>query len=220
MRFVVVDEYQDTNHVQERSIERLSRFGANLCVVGDDDQTIYQWRGSAVSNILTFVGRREGVQRVTLDDNFRSSQGSSTLGQAVAERTSPSGLTRRWSPPATSTSTAATCSRSPSATPDEEARWICDRIEALRGMPFLDEAGGEPRGLTWSDFAVLFRSVSMDAGPLVEEMKRREIPYVIKGLTRLFDAPEVQACVTSFQFIMDELDADDASTHGSKPTSG
>ena len=86
VRYVVVDEYQDTNPVQEELIEKLCRFGANLCVVGDDDQTIYQWRGSAVSNILTFVDRREGVKRVTLDDNFRSSKGIVALGQAVAEQ--------------------------------------------------------------------------------------------------------------------------------------
>jgi DNA helicase-2/ATP-dependent DNA helicase PcrA len=52
---------------------------------------------------------------------------------------------------------------------------------------------------------VLFRSVSKDAGPVVEEMKRREIPYVIKGLTRLFDAPEVQACVRCFQYVMQQV---------------
>ena len=67
----------------------------------------------------------------------------------------------------------------------------------------------KPRGLSWSDFAVLFRSVSKDAGPLVEEMKRREIPYVIKGLTRLFDAPEVQACVQCFQYVMHQVTAED-----------
>ena len=53
-----MDEYQDTNPIQEKLIERLCRFGANLCVVGDDDQTIYQWRGSAVSNILSFTERQ------------------------------------------------------------------------------------------------------------------------------------------------------------------
>src|SRR6266536_3502570 len=92
---------------------------------------------------------------------------------------------------------------------DAEAHLICDRIRRLRSTPFLDETGGEPRGLSWSDFAVLFRSVSKDAGPLVEEMKRREIPYVIKGLTRLFDAPEVQACVKCFQYVMHQITAED-----------
>jgi len=92
---------------------------------------------------------------------------------------------------------------------DAEARWICDRIERLRGTAFQDAPSSEHRGLSWSDFAVLFRSVSKDAGPLVAELKRRTIPYVIKGLTRLFDAPEIQACVTAFQYVPGNAQADE-----------
>ena len=211
VRYVVVDEYQDTNPVQEQLIERLCRFGANLCVVGDDDQTIYQWRGSAVSNILTFVGRRDGVRRVTLDDNFRSSQGIVALGQAVAEQ-NPERLDKKMVASGHQHFDRGDMLALTFDDSEEEARWICDRIGRLRGTPFLDETGGEPRGLAWSDFAVLFRSVSKDAGPLVEEMKRRDIPYVIKGLTRLFDAPEVQACVMCFQYVMHEVTAEDVTS--------
>jgi DNA helicase-2/ATP-dependent DNA helicase PcrA len=211
VRYVVVDEYQDTNPVQEQLIEKLCRFGANLCVVGDDDQTIYQWRGSAVSNILTFVARREGVQRVTLDDNFRSSQGIVILGQAVAEQNAQR-LDKKMVAAGHQQFDRGDMLALTFDDPDEEAHWICDRIARLRGMPFLDEAGAEPRGLSWSDFAVLFRSVSKDAGPLVEELKRRDVPYVIKGLTRLFEAPEVQACVKCFQYVMQEITADELVT--------
>ena len=63
IRYVVVDEYQDVNPLQERLVRGLVRFGANLCVVGDDDQTIYQWRGSEVSNILTFADGTPGSGR-------------------------------------------------------------------------------------------------------------------------------------------------------------
>lgn len=205
VRYVVVDEYQDTNPVQEELIERLCRFGANLCVVGDDDQTIYQWRGSAVANILTFVERRDGVQRVRLDDNFRSTAGIVSLGKAVAELNAGERLDKNMVAAGHQTFDRGDMLALTFDDAEDEAAWICDRIARLRGMPFLDEAGGEARGLSWSDFAVLFRSVSKDAGPLVEEMKRREIPYVIKGLTRLFDAPEVQACVKCFQFIMHQV---------------
>ena len=66
IRYVVVDEYQDVNPLQERLVRGLTQFGANLCVVGDDDQTIYQWRGSEVSNIITFSERYDGVRQVTL----------------------------------------------------------------------------------------------------------------------------------------------------------
>ena len=67
----------------------LTQFGANLCVVGDDDQTIYQWRGSEVSNIVTFADRYDGVRQVTLADNFRSSEGIVEVGRSVAELIPP-----------------------------------------------------------------------------------------------------------------------------------
>ncbi|MYB36053.1 MAG: AAA family ATPase, partial [Gammaproteobacteria bacterium] len=75
IKYVIVDEYQDVNPVQERLIKHLHDLGAGLCVVGDDDQTIYQWRGSAVDNILTFEDRYPDVQQIRLQDNFRSSVG-------------------------------------------------------------------------------------------------------------------------------------------------
>jgi DNA helicase-2/ATP-dependent DNA helicase PcrA len=63
IKYVVVDEYQDVNPLQERLVRGLVQFGANLCVVGDDDQTIYQWRGSQVSNIVTFADRYSDVKQ-------------------------------------------------------------------------------------------------------------------------------------------------------------
>jgi DNA helicase-2/ATP-dependent DNA helicase PcrA len=209
VRYVVVDEYQDTNPVQDKLIQMLCRFGANLCVVGDDDQTIYQWRGSAVSNILSFESRKAGVCRVTLDDNFRSSRGIVAFGRSVAELNDPERLSKSMAAAGHQAYDRGDMLALSFGSAAEEARWISDRIERLRGMPFQDEPGAEARGLAWSDFAVLFRSVSKDADPLVDELKRRNIPYIIKGLARLFDAPEVQACVMCFRYIMGEVEADE-----------
>jgi DNA helicase-2/ATP-dependent DNA helicase PcrA len=210
IRYVVVDEYQDVNPLQERLVRGLTQFGANLCVVGDDDQTIYQWRGSEVSNIITFGDRYEGVRQVTLAENFRSSEGVVEVGRSVAERIPPGrrlskAMVRaghqRWE-------------RGDLIARDfvnerDEVAWICDRIEEMRGLSFSDASGGEPRGLSWSDFAVLFRSVANDAGPLVEELRRREIPFVVKGLNRLFDSPEIQAVVGVFRYMAGLLDETD-----------
>jgi DNA helicase-2/ATP-dependent DNA helicase PcrA len=209
IRYVVVDEYQDTNPIQEKLIERLCRYGANLCVVGDDDQTIYQWRGSAVANILSFTQRQAGVRTVTLDDNFRSSVGIVSLGREVAARNDPHRLPKSMVAAGHQDFERGDMLGLTFDTPADEAAWICDRIERMRGVPFTDSPGAGPRGLSWSDFAVLFRSVSKDAGDLVDELRRRSIPYVIKGLSRLFDAPEVQACVACFQYVLQEVSADD-----------
>ena len=75
IRCVIVDEYQDVNPIQEAIIWSLQELGASICVVGDDDQTIYQWRGSDVQNILTFKTRYQGVDQIALEENFRSSDG-------------------------------------------------------------------------------------------------------------------------------------------------
>jgi DNA helicase-2/ATP-dependent DNA helicase PcrA len=72
VRYVIVDEYQDVNPIQEAIVWSLHELGAKVCVVGDDDQTIYQWRGSDVENILTFDRRYPAVQRISLEENFRS----------------------------------------------------------------------------------------------------------------------------------------------------
>jgi DNA helicase-2/ATP-dependent DNA helicase PcrA len=209
IRYVVVDEYQDTNHAQERLIRGLTRFGANLCVVGDDDQTIYQWRGSQVSNILTFADRYDVVRTITLDDNFRSSTGIAALGQAVAEQNADERLDKKMAAAGHQPYDRGDVLALTFDDPDAEARWTCDRIEHLHGAAFRDEPDAQPRGLSWSDFAVLYRSVARDAGPLVEELKRRDIPFVVKGLTRLFEAPEVQACVTSFHYVVGDSSAED-----------
>jgi DNA helicase-2/ATP-dependent DNA helicase PcrA len=92
---------------------------------------------------------------------------------------------------------------------DAEAAWICDRIEAMRGLAFRDTEGGESRGLSWSDFAVLFRSVAKDADALVAELRRRDIPYVVKGLNRLFDSPEITAVVGVFRYMAGLVEAPD-----------
>lgn len=206
--YVVVDEYQDVNALQERLVAGLTQFGANLCVVGDDDQTVYQWRGSQVSNIVTFRDRYTGVRQVTLADNFRSSKGVVELARSVAERIPDgerlakamvSAENQQWE---RGDLLALTFDDA-----DAEASWICDRIEDLRGVPFRDTPVSEPRGLSWSDCAVLYRSVARDADPLVAEMRRRGIPYVVKGLNRLFDSVEIQAVVGIFRAMVGDLSA-------------
>jgi DNA helicase-2/ATP-dependent DNA helicase PcrA len=208
VRFVVVDEYQDVNPLQEQLIRSLVRYGANLCVVGDDDQTIYQWRGSQVANIVTFAHRYGLVRQVTLDHNFRSSRGVVELGRSVAERI-PAGerLVKAMVAAGHQTWERGDLLALAFGDPAEEAVWIVNRIEHLRGVQFLDRPGSEPRGLSWSDCAVLFRSVASDSEPVVAELRRRGIPFIVKGLNRLFESPEIKAVVGIFRFMISEIDA-------------
>lgn len=202
IRYVVVDEYQDVNPLQERLVRGLTQFGANLCVVGDDDQTVYQWRGSEVSNIITFADRYAGVHRVTLAENFRSSEGVVGVGKSIAERI-PTGnrLPKAMAQAGHQSWSRGDLIAREFANEAEEASWICNRIEGMRGLAFNDTADSEERGLSWSDFAVLFRSVAKDAEPLITEMRRRDIPYIVKGMNRLFDSPEILAVVGAFRYM-------------------
>lgn len=205
IKYVIVDEYQDVNPIQEKLIRHLVHFGANLCVVGDDDQTIYQWRGSEVANIITFAGRYSGVRTIELADNFRSSKGVVELGRSAAERLdSVERLSKKMVYQSHQTWERGDMLALQFEDTADEAEWIAERIIELQGMPFIDKPGASPRGLSWSDCAVLFRSVK-DADDLVDEFKRRDIPFIIKGLARLFDAPEIQACAGLFHYMMGSI---------------
>ncbi|OJU40606.1 MAG: DNA helicase [Microbacterium sp. 69-10] len=207
VRYVIVDEYQDVNPIQERLVQRLVHDGANLCVVGDDDQTIYQWRGSEVSNIITFAKRYTDVRTIELAENFRSTKGVVELGHSVALRLNSSErLNKKMIYKSHQPWERGDMLAQQFGDAAEEAEWIAQRIIDLQGMPFVDKPGAAPRGLSWSDCAVLFRSVK-DADALVDEFRRRKIPFLIKGLARLFDAVEIRACVGLFQYMMGEITA-------------
>jgi len=205
VRFVIVDEYQDVNPLQEKLIQRLVHFGANLCVVGDDDQTIYQWRGSEVRNIIDFASRYADARSIRLEENFRSSKGIVELGRSVAERLdSVERLPKKMLDASHQTWQRGDMLALQFENDDDEAAWIAERIQGLQGVPFQDRPDSAPRGLSWSDCAVLFRSVK-DADALVDELRRRGVPFIIKGLARLFDGIEIQACVGIFRYVLGKI---------------
>jgi len=129
LKYLVVDEYQDINPLQEELIRRLHELGTNVCVVGDDDQTIYQWRGSEIRHILQFADTYPDVHEVNLNENFRSSEGVIGAARAIAEAL-PERLPKKWR-----RSGPAVCQGRPPriALPQsqEEAAWIAAKIASL-----------------------------------------------------------------------------------------
>jgi DNA helicase-2/ATP-dependent DNA helicase PcrA len=205
VKCLIVDEYQDVNPLQESLVRRFSELGARICVVGDDDQTIYQWRGSEIRNILDFAKRYPPVENITIAENFRSSPGVVDTARLVAQ------LNHNRLEKAMIAGGHQVFERgelvAPSfATPNDEAAWIASRILALRGVPFVDEPGATPRGLSWADCAVLLRSVRGSGDAVTSAFRAVGIPYVIAGLSNLFDAVEVQAAVSLFQYIAGDVD--------------
>ena len=203
VKYLIVDEYQDVNPLQECLIRLLHDLGAQLCVVGDDDQTIYQWNGSDIDNILSFADRYPGVHKIPLAENFRSSKGVVETAKNVVERNTarlPKSMVSREKQPFKHGDLL--CLRF--ADPDTEAAWIVRKIADMRGVPF--EEKGVSRGLAWSDCAILLRSVRGSAAPILQALRAANIPYVVKGMTGLFDTVEVQAASGIFMYLNGEID--------------
>lgn len=204
VKFLIVDEYQDVNPLQETLITLLHRLGAQVCVVGDDDQTIYQWNGSDIGNILGFRERYPAVAQIEMGDNFRSSRGVVDSARRVAEGNAgrlPKTMQSRDQQPYEQGDLLALGFRSP----EEEAAWIVGKIQALRGRPFVEN--DETRGLTWSDCAILLRSVKNSAEPIVAALRKAGVPYLIKGMNRLFETREIEAARAIFYYLNDEIGA-------------
>ena len=198
VRHIIVDEYQDVNPVQEAVVRRLHELGATVCVVGDDDQTLYQWRGSDVDNILNFADRYPEVRRIALEENFRSSEGVISLAREFIKKVDPR-LPKEMKATTAQDYEVGDIVALPFDSPEKEAAYIAGACSALRGVAIRD--GEDERGLSWSDMAVLLRSVRRDGAPIKAALEEAGIPYVITGMNRLFAKPETRAARTLFRFL-------------------
>lgn len=207
VRYVIVDEYQDVNPIQEAIVWSLHELGARLCVVGDDDQTVYQWRGSDVENILTFDGRYDSVERVSLEENFRSSDGVvETARDFIAQNVKR--LPKAMQPTSAQPYEPGDIVALAFDSPEEEAAYLAETARTLRGVALSED--GVERGISWSDMAVLLRSVKANARPIVQAFKDADIPFVVVGMTNLFGTAEAEAARQLFYFMADRPGVDEA----------
>ena len=201
LKYLVVDEYQDVNPLQEMLIRQLHDLGANLCVVGDDDQTIYQWRGSDVNNIIEFANRYPNVKQVPLNDNYRSSSGIVLSARQVIENNNPARLPKKMESTDAQPHQRGDVLALAFNDPDQEATWIASKIKALHGTSYKDKKDSQARGLTHADFAILLRSVRNDAPLILSALDAAGIPYIVGGMNGLFDTAEIQAMRAAFFFL-------------------
>jgi len=198
IRHVIVDEYQDVNPIQECIVNLLSQVGANVCVVGDDDQTIYQWRGGDITNIITFEKRYAAVKPIRLQENFRSSEGVvDTARTFIAQNTTR--MPKAMIPTKGQTFEAHDICALSFGSPDTEASFIAKTIKDLHGVAFVE--GGKERGLAYSDFAVLLRSVKANGEPITRALREAGIPSIVVGMNDLFSAVEAEAARLLFYFM-------------------
>ena len=192
--FILVDEYQDTNRAQFRLLELLSSAHRNLMVVGDDDQSIYGWRGADISNILDFEYSFPGARVVRLEQNYRSTPvilaaANVVIRQNQYRKEKTMRTERVGGPPVT---------RVEAADETDEARWIVEEIER--------RTLAEP-GLDHRDFAVLYRT-NAQARALEDRFWRRGVPYQIVGGVRFYERREIQDVLAYLRLIANPRDAE------------
>jgi len=178
VKHLIVDEYQDINRTQEELIRLVGKNG-EIFIVGDPRQSIYQWRGSDVSFFDSFEKTFNATRTVTIKENRRSGI------RIVANANKFAGSFERahYEPMVATRKEDGFVGLVELESPEDEAVWIADQIKELV----------KKRGLKYSDVGVLTRSVSLAAGPLVDVLKARRVPYIVGGKIGLFKRDEAQA---------------------------
>ena len=189
-RYLMVDEYQDTNHAQYEFVSLLAQKSGNLCVVGDDDQSIYKFRGATIENILHFEEDFPGAKVVRLEQNYRSTQNILDAANAViANNTERKGKTL-W--------TAAGPGKKIGLHLADNEQDEADRIARI----ILE---GVAKGRKFSDHAVLYRMNSQSQA-LERMFAKQGIPHRIIGGTRFFDRKEVRDMIAYLSVINNPSD--------------
>lgn len=192
--YLLVDEYQDINPSQERLIELLNSTD-NICVVGDDDQSIYEWRGADVENILKFEDRYEDVEKFNLEKNFRSTMNIVKLANNVISNNDPHRLDKEMFSDKVGELGDVYYSRFED--PDHEVDFVTDKINHLVGTIYEDNLG-KTRKIDYGDISILIRT-KKESKKFVDAFKYEEIPYNVVGQGGLFSRFE---SVLSFSMLL------------------
>jgi len=189
--YMLVDEFQDTNMVQYRLVQQLSSVHGNLCVVGDDDQSIYRWRGAEVGNILGFERDFPGCTTIRLEQNYRSTGTIlEAAGTVVANNVGRKGKTLWTENPDGEPITL-------EALPDdlEEARYVVSQLKLLRQS-----------GRHFRDIALLYRT-NAQSRVLEEALVGERIPYVMFGGMRFFTRMEIKDILAYLRVLTNPADS-------------
>jgi len=209
--YLIVDEYQDVNPIQELIVKELYGLGANTCVVGDDDQTIFQWRGSDIDYIQHFMDRYDNVKEVILNDNFRSSKAIVDVALKVISNNSTR-LAKQMVAKGFQVYEKGDILYNQFNSVADENEFIVSTIRNLRGIKFQDKAETAPRGLDYSDFVILVRKWKK-AEAIIEELQVAQIPFIVSGVNNLFQRPEVGASRAIFTYLNQQIDKDTLKHH-------
>jgi len=189
-RYILVDEYQDTNNSQYLLINLLAQANRNLCVVGDDDQSIYKFRGANIGNILNFEDDYSDVQKITLDQNYRSTQNILDAANSVISNNKGRMGKSLW----TSNGDGNRVYVYTGTNEYDEARYIARQIKK-----HFDEQG------SFSDCAILYRTNAQSR--VIEEMLMREsVPYKVLSGLRIYDRKEIKDIIAYLRVVYNPND--------------
>lgn len=189
-RYIMVDEYQDTNHVQFKLVELLAKKYRNLCVVGDDDQSIYRFRGADIRNILEFEEAFPGAKVVKLEQNYRSTGNILTVANEVIRHNRARKAKTLW--------TANEEGGLPSYCQFDTGEMEADFIARL----FQEK---KEKGRDWKDMAVLYRT-NAQSRLLEEACVRKNIPYLLVGGVNFYQRKEIKDVLAYLKTIANGVD--------------
>jgi len=190
-RYILVDEYQDTNRVQYELLRLLAAKHRNLCVVGDDDQSIYGWRGADTRNLIEFERAFPDATVVTLDQNYRSTETILEAANAVIRRNAKRREKRLWS----------------NLGKGRPIDWIVtgdDEDEARQAVAWLEHIRSRTNA-PYASFAILYRS-NVQSRPFELALRQAGVPYVVIGGQEFFDRAEVKDIVSYLKVIANPRD--------------
>ena len=175
-RYVLIDEYQDTNNLQYLLSSLLAGGRENICVVGDDDQSIYRFRGATIENILSFEDQYKGCRTIRLEQNYRSTKSILNAANAVIRHNQGRKGKELWTAGAEGDKVQLYTAMNE----NDEARYVADKL--------MDDFRA---GVPWNAHAILYR-MNAQSNQLEVAFKRSGIPYRVIGGTRFFDRAEVK----------------------------
>lgn len=189
-RYILVDEYQDTNHIQYEIIRLLAKARQNLCVVGDDDQCIYQWRGADISNILNFEKDFPQARVIKLEQNYRSYGNILAAAHSVIRNNRGRKAKKLW----TDKEVGDKIVYRRCDSDKEEAYYIAQEIDLLKN--------GQR---TYDDFAILYRT-NAQSRLFEDALKRRGIPYQILSGFSFYERKETKDMICYMRLVVNPAD--------------
>ena len=190
-KYIMVDEYQDTNYLQYKLIHALAEKSHNLCVVGDDDQCIYQWRGADIRNILDFEKDFPETKVIKLEQNYRSDANILDLANSVIANNRNRKAKELW----TDRNEGSKITYRRLEDEQREAWYVGGEIQRLH----------DEEGIPFNDMAILYRK-NAQSRPFEEKFSFRGIPYRVLGGTRFYDRKEIKDVMSYMHLVENPSD--------------